>query len=337
MGQEFAGNLKDFGLEAIFQLINSEKRTGTLHIVRKSGDAEGFVYFRGGKIFGAVSNFNRQPIGERLVDAGHITQDDLHRALEVQRNAERRHKLGQILISEGLITNEILRTFVKEQIQNTVFDLMPWADGDFRFFEDQLPGAEDMGLLLSARKILSKGSARLDEWERIGTRVPSLNSVFQREPGADETAQAAGFSQRHLQILELCDGSMTVSEIAKAVEASEFEAASDLFDLAETDLIATVESGETISAGDGELSLDGQKIDAFDALDELELSPQDVISDRAAFNEELVALTDAAHRGQRGRGILPFLSKAVLAERVHLDKNIDPPEFDQLIEFVKGR
>ena len=107
------GNLRDFGLEAIFQLINSEKKTGTLHIVRKVGDAEGFVYFRRGKIFGAVSNFNRQPLGERLVNAGHITSDQLHQALEVQRTDKKRRKLGQILISEGLITEEILRTFVK--------------------------------------------------------------------------------------------------------------------------------------------------------------------------------------------------------------------------------
>ncbi len=331
------GKLKDFGLEAIFQLINSETKTGTLHIVCKSGDAEGFVYFRGGKIFGAVSNFNRQPIGERLVNAGHISQEQLHHGLDVQRNASRRRKLGQILISEGLITKEILRTFVKEQIQNTVFDLMPWTDGEFHFFEDQLPGAEDMGLLLSARKILSKGSARLDEWERIGARVPSLNAVFESAPRAEKTAQAAGFSQGHLKVLKLCDGRAIVSEIAKALEISEFEAASNLFDLVETDLIKLVESGESGTGSSSDLSLDGAKVDAFDALDDLELAPEDVISDRAAFNEELVALTDAARRGRRGHSILPILSRAVLIERVHLDRDIDDEEFKRLQDFVKGR
>lgn len=329
------GKLKDFGLETIFQLINSETKTGTLHIVRKVGDAEGFVYFRGGKIFGAVSNFNRQPIGERLVNAGHITQEELHQALDVQRNGTRRRKLGQILISEGLITKEILRTFVKEQIQNTVFDLMPWIEGDFHFFEDQLPGAEDMGLLLSARKILSKGSARLDEWERIGELIPSLSAVCEPVPRAKETAQAAGFGAKHLQILELCDGRTTVSEMAKALEITEFEAASNLYDLAETDLVKIIDSGEIGTPGSSELSIDGEKVDAFDALDELALAPEDIISDRAAFNEELVALTDSAHRGRRGRAVLPALSRAVLTERVHLDTEIDLAALEQLQYFVK--
>lgn len=331
----FEGKLIDFGLEAIFQLINSEKKTGTLHIVRKNGDAEGFVYFRGGRIFGAVSNFNRQPLGERLVNAGHISRDQLHHALEVQRNGKRRRKLGQILISEGLITEEILRTFVKEQIQNTVFDLMPWTDGDFHFFEDQLPGAEDMGLLLSARKILSKGSARLDEWERIGSRVPSLEAVFDIVAGAHETAQALGFDQQHIMVLEHSNGKSTVSELAFSLEISEFETASCLFDLAEVQLVALVSSG---AAGDGDSDeTDAAAIDTLDSLEEMELSPEDIISDRAAFNNELVALTDGTHRGQRGRAILPTLSDAVLVERVHLDRGIGIPEFDRLIAFVKER
>ena len=69
----------------------------------------------------------------------------------------------------------------------------------------------------------------------------------------------------------------------------------------------------------------------------MELAPEDVISDRAAFNEELVALTDAARRGRRGHSILPILSRAVLIERVHLDRDIDDEEFKRLQDFVKGR
>ena len=314
------GNLRDFGLEAIFQLINSERKTGTLHIVRKVGDAEGFVYFRRGKIFGAVSNFNRQPLGERLVNAGHISAAQLHDALEIQRTGKKRRKLGQILISEGLITEEILRTFVKEQIQNTVFDLLPWTDGDFRFFEDQLPASEDMGLLLSARKILSQSSTRLDEWDRIRARVPSTKTVFARAEGAEEKAQAAGFTPLHWKIAELVDGARTVSGIAAALGISEFEASDHLYDLAEAALIglAGLEEGQGEIEGQA-LSL-GDSLDAFDALEELELSPEDLISDRAHYINELVVLTDGARRGGKGRVFQAAASAAVLAERVHLDR-----------------
>ncbi len=327
------GNLRDFGLEAIFQLINSEKQTGTLHITRKTGDAEGFVYFRDGKIFGAVSNFNRQPLGERLVNAGHITEEQLNGALGKQRKAKKRQKLGQMLISENLITSQILKTFVKEQIQNTVFDLLPWVDGDFKFFEDQLPASEDMGLMLSARKILQKSGDRLDEWERLGTRVPSLGSLFRRLPEAEGEAEAAGFSRLHLQVSELIDGTMTVSQVAKTLGVTEFETASALYDLSEVGLVQLV--GAEGEAAPDDLSPEGRAVDPFDAMEELELSPDDVISDRASFTTELISLTDGSSSKHKSRNLMQAASKAVLIERVHLDRTIGVEALNGLTSFIK--
>jgi DNA-binding transcriptional ArsR family regulator len=322
MGLE--GNLMDFGLEAIFQLINSEKKTGTLHIIRKADSAEGFVYFRAGRIFGAVSNYNRQPLGERLVNAGHISEGQLRHALEVQRgDGKQRRKLGQILISEGLITQQILRTFVKEQIQNTVFDLMPWVDGDFRFLEDKLPASEDMGLMLSARKILSQGSARLDEWERIRGRVSSAQAVFETTAEARQHAESGEFSPLHTKILDLLDGRSSVADLAESLGISEFDVSSHLFDLAEAGLAGSVD----LPAGEGE--------DQALSHEELELSPDDIITDRAHYMTELVVLTDPNRRAQKGRVFLPLVDGALLSERVHLDRKIEPAVFQRLIDSVK--
>lgn len=331
------GNLRDFGLEAIFQLINSQKKTGTLHIVRKVGDAEGFVYFRRGKIFGAVSNFNRQPLGERLVNAGHITEEQLHQALGIQRTgtSKKRRKLGQILIGEGLITEEILRTFVKEQIQNTVFDLLPWADGDFKFFEDQLPASEDMGLLLSARKILSQSGTRLDEWDRIRSRVPSAESIFDRVESVLETTSWAAFTPLHRKIADHVNGKRAVTEIAKALSVSEFEASSHLYDLAESDMVRLVQEAEEAELNTGRSAFEGS-LDTAEALEEFELSPEDIVSDRAHYINELVALTDAARRGHKGTVFLSAGTAAVLSERVHLDRKLTRPMMDELIGFIKG-
>lgn len=329
------GNLRDFGLEAIFQLINSQKKTGTLHIVRKVGDAEGFVYFRRGKIFGAVSNFNRQPLGERLVNAGHITDEQLHQGLDLQRTNKKRRRLGQILISEGWITEEILRTFVKEQIQNTVFDLLPWTDGDFKFFEDQLPASEDMGLLLSARKILSKSSVRLDEWDRIRAKVPSTTAIFMQITGGPKKSAPSSFTPLHWKVVAQADGKHTVAEIAKALSISEFEVSTHLYDADEAGLIELAQAESEDRAGSEELA-PGGVLDTFDALKELELAPEDIISDRAHYINELVALTDGGRRGHRGTVFLSATSAAVLSDRVRLDRNLTLPEMNELIGYIKG-
>lgn len=327
------GNLKDFGLEAIFQLINTDKKTGTLHITRKIGDAEGFIYFRDGKIFGAVSNYNRQPLGERLVNAGHITDAQLMLALDAQKNSKKRQKLGQILIKEGLITQEILQAFVKEQIQNTVFDLLPWVDGDFIFFEDQLPTSEDMGLLLSARKILSQGSVRMDEWDRIRRKVPSNTAVFKTIEGAEEKKNLLGLTPLHWKIVKETDGEQTIAKIVEVLGVSEFEVSSHVFDLIRAGLVSLV-SGVTES--DQNIAQGADQLGKGDLLDELELSPEDLISDRTQYINELAAMTDSLRHGHKGRVFLPSVSVSVLVEKVHMDRHLTITALEELIDFVKG-
>lgn len=229
------GNLRDFSLEHVFQLINTGKKTGTLHIVRASGGAEAFVYFRKGRIFGAVSNFNRKPIGERLVQAGQITGEELESALDNQKNGKERRKLGQILVAEGLLTTDILKRFVREQIQSTVFDLLPWEEGEFQFSSD-LPPVEDMGLLVSAKKVLSEGSQRLDEWDKVREKVPSLGAVFSvNEMAIDNTSVT--LTAKHLKLIRHIDGERTVTELAMATKMSEFETCQTLYDLVGADVV----------------------------------------------------------------------------------------------------
>lgn len=238
------GNLRDFSLEHVFQLINTGKKTGTLHIVRASGGAEAFVYFRKGRIFGAVSNFNRKPIGERLVQAGQITGEQLEGALDNQKNGKQRRKLGQILVAEGLLTTDILKQFVREQIQSTVFDLLPWEEGEFQF-NSELPPVEDMGLLVSAKKVLSEGSQRLDEWDKVREKVPSLGAVFSiNEMAIDNTSIT--LTAKHLKLIRHINGERTVTELAMATKMSEFETCQTLYDLVDAAVVElTKDLGES--------------------------------------------------------------------------------------------
>lgn len=282
MGLE--GNLRDFSLEHIFQLIHTGKKTGTLHIVRGAGEAEAFVYFRNGKIFGAVSNFNRVPIGELLVNAKHITSEDLKRALELQRNDKKRRKLGQILVAEGMITPDILKQIVREQIQSTVFDLLPWEEGEFQFLP-QLPAMEDIGLLVSARKVLLDSSQRLNEWDRVREQVPSLGAVFAINDMAPRHKDIT-LSPRHWKLLRFIDGNRSVTELALIAKTSEFETSSILYDLVDAGLLRLMYEKES---GKNRSSIPGQELmETEPEASKIELQAAEGPDKSGAANQETV-------------------------------------------------
>lgn len=60
-------------------------------------------------------------IGDMLVDAGVITQDDLQRGLELQKTSGR--KLGETLVEEGIVDDEVLARLLAEQLGMEMVDI----------------------------------------------------------------------------------------------------------------------------------------------------------------------------------------------------------------------
>ena len=128
------GNLRDFSLPDVFQLVTLSGKTGVLRIKRADG-AEGSVWFRDGEVFFAQSDWHREPLGSGSSTRGKITPERARRRRSRSRGPRRRggRRLGQILVDEGYISEKVLEAFVQEQIQDTIFDLLRWDEGEFDF------------------------------------------------------------------------------------------------------------------------------------------------------------------------------------------------------------
>jgi len=60
-----------------------------------------------------------------------ISWEKLQKALEKARDSNKR--LGEVILDLGLISNDILKSTVPFQIQQTVSDLASWGEGEFEF------------------------------------------------------------------------------------------------------------------------------------------------------------------------------------------------------------
>jgi hypothetical protein len=225
------GNLRDFSLPDVFQLVTFSRKTGVLRIVRED-DAQGSVWFREGEVFFASSNWHSAPLGERLVSAQRITAQALKRGLQLRSGeGESGRRLGQILVDEGYITETVLEAFVTEQIQDTIFDLMRWDEGDFDF--ESMPDVvdEDIGLTVSIENVVMEGSRRLEEWGRIRKKIPSMEVVFKMATAPGEGTFEISLKPIEWQLLLQIDGSRSVAELAVESERTDFEVARILYGL----------------------------------------------------------------------------------------------------------
>jgi len=225
------GNLRDFSLPDVFQLVTFSRKTGVLRIARADG-AAGSVWFRDGDVFFASSNWHSDPLGERLVKSQSITPQALKRAIEIRsEEPEDGRRIGQILIDEGYITDRVLEQFVSDQIQDTIFDLMRWDEGDFDFEAMPEVVEEDIGLAVSIENVVMEGSRRLEEWTRIKKKIPSTDVVFKMATAPGEGTFEIALKPAEWQLLLLVDGSRSVAELAQVTNRTDFEVARVLYGL----------------------------------------------------------------------------------------------------------
>src|SRR5437868_2275419 len=257
------GTLRDFSLADIFQLIGLQRKTGVLTL--RSKDDTVTVTFLDGKVVGADSLSHRleNRLGHVLIKSGVLGQDQLNRALEIQK--ETLQRLGFILTHYGIISAESLRRAIQLQILQIVYRLFRWKDGDYHFSQETtIEYDRDNVVPITAESILMEGARMIDEWPIIEKRIRSYDMVFRKKltdqeivvvgaEDADEIdfdgtvrrkkglgADKIRISQEEKAIYDVVDGTVTVGDIVEVSRFSEFDTNKALYELLTRDLIEEV-------------------------------------------------------------------------------------------------
>jgi tetratricopeptide (TPR) repeat protein len=221
------GSLREASLPDVLQLLSLGQKSGCLSVTDRS--SFGYIYFDRGNICYASIVNRRDRLGDLLVKNGLVEAEVLAAAVESQgtRAAKR---LGEILIERDAITREQLERYIRIQIEEAVYHLFTWTEGSFYFEADQTP--EDGALLVAINPegLLLEGARRVDEWSLIAKKIPSLDLIFSLDAGA-EGLRGAELSEAQRKILPFLDGHRSVGEVVEESGMVEFEVGKALFGL----------------------------------------------------------------------------------------------------------
>jgi hypothetical protein len=243
------GTLKDFSITEIIQLIGQQLKTGVLKVRRGKNLVE--VYFVDGMIVHVYSNYRGQKdlIGEILVKAQLITEEQLERVLKIQKSSPNKY-LGEILVELQLLQKEDVLKVIATQTYETIYDLFWWEDGQFNFDLKLVESYKKIPFALSSEQVLLNILRMVDEWSEIEKRIFSPHIVFRKSLDAKDQHVDPLFSPSSLKgkltseqevIYQLVDGTRTVQEIVDRSLFGKFNASEILSNLLEMGLIEVVE------------------------------------------------------------------------------------------------
>lgn len=232
------GNLKDFSIADMFRLLASGRKTGVLHLERPDG--QGKVCFSSGRVFFATSNWHRESLGRRLVRAGVISEKQLRQALGLQKIQKKEmagRRLGQILVDEGYMDGKLLETFIQDQINDTLFDLFRWEEGELRFEPDESCDEEDIGISVSVENIIMEASRRLELWGRIRQKIPSMDTEFVMASTPGDKSMEIHLKPREWMLLCYLHGGRSVRELVSLTGYDDFETSKILYGMYSAGLV----------------------------------------------------------------------------------------------------
>jgi len=225
------GTLKDLHIQDVFQLLDLGRKSGMLRVTSELRQSAGTVCFDRGGVVAAAVGSDPQPLGARLVRTGKITAADLDRARSMQNGGDQR-RLGDILVGLGLISRRELDRQLKAQIEETVFELLRWSEGYFRFEEGATcHAAVEAPVRFPTEALLMEAARRIDEWSRIGSKVSHLRLVPRLPPPEEQGSEQLDLVPFEWEVLAAVDGSRDLHSLAEILGRSEFEVARTVYGL----------------------------------------------------------------------------------------------------------
>ena len=177
MGAALRGNLDDFAIPEIFQLIGHQRKTGLLEVSGTKGRTR--VAFDGGALVWAA------PVGEDefaslagfLVRCGLVPYPVVQAKMSESRVSAR--ALPDLLVAEEIVEEQDIRAISDLMTRETLFALMAQVGGSFEFLAGPVDHDLPSDRLMVAEQILMDGMRMQDEWKTFAGQLPDEADVLE--------------------------------------------------------------------------------------------------------------------------------------------------------------
>jgi hypothetical protein len=282
-----SGQLEEFRLIELVQALGMGANTGALH-VRRSDGLTGVVYFDQGHLVGATE------LDSESLTFGHVLQQldfadeaQIEHAYQLQTQDPFGKRIGERLVELGVLTWEQLQTALRTQILWTVRDMALWPSGSYEFHRGQeMPHGVE--IRIESQDATMEILRYEHEWEGLRYFLPEGVRTRLRMAFDPPIGHQLLFSSAVWRLISRVNTHHTVRRIATALHVAEVDAARMLSPLVREGLLLPMDaqSLHELPAEVERMSL--RNFDLFTLLIELE---QDWVKRRGKSKaDHLVAL-----------------------------------------------
>ena len=231
------GNLRDFTITQLLNLINLARKTGTLFV--EGSNEQVLVSFREGKLAYAQIGNEDNSLVTVLYRAKKLSAAQ-HHAIRTRAGAMSDKELGLLLINANYINQQDILASLQNHFVGIVNRLFTWVEGFFRFENDVSPPDDKITVRIGLENIIIEGSRRMREWEQLQDEIPNLDMAlkFAERPGTN--IRNFNLSVEEWRVVSYINPKNSIKQIARATKMNDLEIRRVVYGLLQAGLVELI-------------------------------------------------------------------------------------------------
>jgi len=234
------GNLRDFSITQLLNLVNLARKTGTL-IIEGPGEIAR-VSFREGKLAFAMLGQEDNTLAYVLQRNNKISVAQ-YRILRERASHMSDKELGLLLINAGYVSQDDILTSLQQHFTGIVRRLFSWMEGFFRFEAETIAPSDRIAVRVDLENLIIEGSRQMREWEQLQDEIPSLDMAlkFTDRPGTN--LRNINLSVEEWRVVSYVNPKNSIRQIARTTKMNDHEIRRVVYSLLQAGLVEIVRPG----------------------------------------------------------------------------------------------
>ena len=251
------GELRDFSVTQLLNLINLAGKTGTLTVYQanktgqmeqvngskreriEAGPERAQVSFKSGKLIFATMKGQEGNLVAVLNKVGKLT-DEQARVIRERARDKSDKALAMLLMNANYITQNDIVGSIQQHMQDVIYSMMGWNAEPFRFDDNVVPPNDRIQVPIDLENIIIEGSRRMKEVEELNQHLPNLDFALRFPGNPREKLKGIHLSVAEWRVVQYVNPKNSIRQIARANNMSEIEIRRVVYGLEQAGLVELV-------------------------------------------------------------------------------------------------
>jgi hypothetical protein len=235
------GNLRDFSVAQLLNLINLANKSGALLV---QGPNEGArLIFRQGKL--AYAQFvsddgQKQGSLPSILHRAEKINDAQLNTLQIRAAGMSDKELGLLLINSGYVTQQDILESLQSFFTGLIQQLFTWVEGRFKFDPSQDVPDTKIPVRIALENLIMEGSRQTNEWEQLNFEIPNLDMAlaFTDRPGVN--LKKVNLNVEEWRVVSYINPKNSIRQIASATKMNDLQIRRIVYGLLQAGLVKLI-------------------------------------------------------------------------------------------------